>query len=129
MARPIPCDLDQVENSQWMIGNLTTGEQTALCDSCLTLWILGKLDEVLSAEAKAHVAGLWAPAPAAAAAAGDGAADAPKRRSGGRRRARRAGDDPQDVVTALQAAPEATAAEEAESDRGVAEAPPPDHDS
>jgi len=128
MARDIPCDLDQIEVSKWLIGNLGTGEQTALCDACLVLWMLGKLDEVLEPAAKAHVAGLWAPASPAPAEGEGPPADAPKSRSDGRRRPKPAEGESESDPPAIEAAAAATAAQDPESDRGVAKAPAtPDH--
>lgn len=123
MARDVICDLCHVEVAIIMIGDLSNGDQTAFCAACRILDCLGTLDQQLDDATKAAIAQKWAPAPAKPPAAEDGAADAPKRGSGGRRRARQAGDDPQDVVTALQAAAETGAAQDPEPHSRLEEAP------
>lgn len=124
MARDIICDLDQVNVAEWMMGNLKTGEQVALCGGCRTAWMLGELHVELSDEAKAAVAAQWAPAPAAASTEGAGDQDAPKRAQDapGRRRRARGGSE---HVEAPPAAPEGVSGlETAGSAEGLAGSSP-----
>lgn len=123
MARDIICDLCHVEVAIVLIGNTQTGEQVAFCAGCRILDCLGTLDQQLNADAKAAVATQWAPAAEPPKDAEAGNAERPKSRRGGRRGPRLAGSDPADVVTALQAAPQAAEAQAQEPDRGLAEAP------
>jgi hypothetical protein len=123
MARDVICDMDKVEIATRIIGDTKTGEQVGLCDGCFIMWALAVLDECLTPEAKAVVVTQWAPKTPAPAPEGAGAQDAPKSRSEPRRRSRRPGRDPEQAQADQAAAEAARAAQEAESDRGVAQAP------
>ena len=128
VAHDIICDLDKVERANWLIGNLQTGEQVALCDADLVMWCLGHLDAELGAEAKAAVVARWTPEPAGTPPEAAGAAEPPKSRRG-RGRTRR---DPGSAATAVSEGPKteekALPAGDQEPDQRVAETPPtPDH--
>jgi len=90
MAQPIICNLDNVEKAKWLIGELDSGDQVALCDACFIGWCLARLDIALNDDGKAAVVNAWTPKPAVVPAPEGSPVDAaqkPPRRPGRQRRA------------------------------------------
>jgi len=112
MAQPIICDMDNVERADWLMGELESGQQLALCNGCLVTWCLARLDIALDAEAKAVVVAMWSPMPAGDGQEGGPAVDAPKSRSGRPGRARRAPDGRRQAEVDQEASAVALAAQE-----------------
>lgn len=50
MAGPMLCDLCESEPAQYLIGNTSTGEQTAVGAGCLIAWCLAQLTTRLEGE-------------------------------------------------------------------------------
>lgn len=46
MARDVYCDAGCAERATWLIGNMQSGEQTALCDVHMIPWMVAQLDTV-----------------------------------------------------------------------------------
>lgn len=123
MARDIACTLDGVTRSTWMIGNLETGEQTPLCDACLVVWMLGKLDADLAAEGKRHVAARWGEDAGEQLGQEGSGQEAPKSAPGAPGRRRRPRRDPERAQAAQEAAAAVSADQDGTSAEGVAPAP------
>lgn len=113
MAQPLICKIDDVERADWLIGNLESGDQVAVCNTCLVGWCLAQLDAMLSPEAKGQVAAVFAAAAQPPDPEETSAGDAPKSGPGrpGRRRAGRA--DPEQARADQEASLAARAAQEA----------------